>query len=764
MGYLSTPGLPAQTRFRLGLLLLCLLAFALRLHLLEDISWHEDEAATYELYVLRPLPYIFSDYRPNNHWLASFLGHFSGWVGHQRFLLRWPSIWFGVLAIPLIGLAGRWFLQDGQSGLLAALLLSLSAFHWQWSQQFRGYSLLLFFALLAMVLLHRALRTKDGKYRWGLLLALSLTVASHLFGVLMVIVTVTILLSELGSFLMKREQTGPLPRWVLMLAGSGLLLIGYLTWFGKTRVINLTHPLLDVSFFRLLKYQWQALGSTIPDVYQFLAGIAVAFTTQPSEGVALILFWGLALMGLTLLGYHRPRTAFFLAVWVLCPIAVVVFAEFAVAGFFVFERFLLPVLPAWFLLAAYTATAGRRRLARLEVRPMPGQMLKFLPLGLIGYLIWLNLELAGAYLIYRTGSDWRAVTTYLATHATPTDLILCQHLPHQLLPGPSPKDECVRELQYRLQPYHLRGELTVQSLETATSLNNRLAFGDQAKRSGAVWLVLWGKGVLEASSAHEAGLLYASAPLPVGGISPQISKTPPGWQLFDRFGYTLVLRADARPALVGNLEKALHDLAGFDTTSPARFDYYLRQARVLAYQGHLTAAHSALHTARDLAPFQAGVMTQVTETSRFISSLQPVAATPTHRLNIDFGIPPALHLSGLALPPTLSPGQTVPLTFFWQALSPLEADYTVFVHLRHRQGHTVAQLDFRPFDDSYPTSQWRPGQSIKETRFWTLPGDLPPDNYTLHLGLYRVESLARLPVSKDTSGENAVLLQTVRLE
>lgn len=103
------------------------------------------------------------------------------------------------------------------------------------------------------------------------------------------------------------------------------------------------------------------------------------------------------------------------------------------------------------------------------------------------------------------------------------------------------------------------------------------------------------------------------------------------------------------------------------------------------------------------------------------------------------------------------------LTLFWQPLAVVETDYTVFVHLRDSDGHTVAQYDSQPLAGAYPTGQWQPGETITDPITLALPADLPRGTYTLWAGLYNLETLARLPVVNDTSGENAVLVGEVTL-
>jgi hypothetical protein len=112
----------------------------------------------------------------------------------------------------------------------------------------------------------------------------------------------------------------------------------------------------------------------------------------------------------------------------------------------------------------------------------------------------------------------------------------------------------------------------------------------------------------------------------------------------------------------------------------------------------------------------------------------------------------------------MEPGSSLQVTLFWQALAPVDADYTIFVHLRNEHGMTVAQKDSQPFDGLYPTSQWLPGETVAQPLEVDLPLDLAAGPYSLYVGLYRLDTMTRLPVANDTSGENALILdETIRV-
>ncbi|GAB4442554.1 MAG: hypothetical protein Kow0031_24660 [Anaerolineae bacterium] len=139
----------------------------------------------------------------------------------------------------------------------------------------------------------------------------------------------------------------------------------------------------------------------------------------------------------------------------------------------------------------------------------------------------------------------------------------------------------------------------------------------------------------------------------------------------------------------------------------------------------------------------------------------PLPLSPATRLDATLG--EAIRLLGYTLePPKPNTADTeLKLTLFWEPLTEPAADYTVFLHLRNPAGATVAQRDGQPLEGAYPTSQWLPGETVIDPITLPLFDGLPRGRYTLLAGLYRLDTLERLPVANDSSGENAVLLGEV---
>ncbi len=124
-----------------------------------------------------------------------------------------------------------------------------------------------------------------------------------------------------------------------------------------------------------------------------------------------------------------------------------------------------------------------------------------------------------------------------------------------------------------------------------------------------------------------------------------------------------------------------------------------------------------------------------------VAAREPVAYTPQVRVDASFA--GKAELIGYD---AYAQNNALLLTLYWQALAPLDRDYTVFVHLLDRNGRTIAQQDQQPQAGNFPTSIWDAGDLIRDD--YTLP--LPPNaslaQYHLELGMYRPDTGERLPV------------------
>lgn len=130
-------------------------------------------------------------------------------------------------------------------------------------------------------------------------------------------------------------------------------------------------------------------------------------------------------------------------------------------------------------------------------------------------------------------------------------------------------------------------------------------------------------------------------------------------------------------------------------------------------------------------------------------------------LEHNFSVATAGNTAGLEPDPTTLPiatygpmqaNQTLYLNITWQPLQPLTEEWKVFAHLIDSNHHVIAQFDGPPQQGTYPTSQWIPGELIKDSYPLTLPANTPPGPYQVYLGLYNEATGARLPVPGDAEG------------
>jgi len=166
----------------LALLSLSLLGLVLRLHRAGTDFW-VDEIVNLEAFRhVSPARVVSSFVLANNHMLNTLLVKAMVFLaGEKEWAVRLPAILFGAATVPALWFAGRRAL--GRAGtFLASLLLATSYHHVFFSQNARGYSGYLFFAVAGTTLLARALR--DGSRRTWFLYGLAMLggVASLLHG------------------------------------------------------------------------------------------------------------------------------------------------------------------------------------------------------------------------------------------------------------------------------------------------------------------------------------------------------------------------------------------------------------------------------------------------------------------------------------------------------------------------------------------------------------------------------------------------------
>lgn len=174
----SEAELMSEASSRRLLVLITALALGLRLVGLGSDLWLDEIATLFDYLHLPAVQIVGSYLRPNNHLLNTLLEKaFVGLFGESEWVVRLPAMLFGTATVPLLYWVSRHALSRAES-LAAALLLATSYHHVFFSQNARGYTAYLFFALASSGLFVRALTTDRATSWVGYVVALFLGFAS----------------------------------------------------------------------------------------------------------------------------------------------------------------------------------------------------------------------------------------------------------------------------------------------------------------------------------------------------------------------------------------------------------------------------------------------------------------------------------------------------------------------------------------------------------------------------------------------------------
>lgn len=105
------------------------------------------------------------------------------------------------------------------------------------------------------------------------------------------------------------------------------------------------------------------------------------------------------------------------------------------------------------------------------------------------------------------------------------------------------------------------------------------------------------------------------------------------------------------------------------------------------------------------------------------------------------------------------PGEELVLDLCWRAVSDIDEDLMISVQLLDEKGTLVAQSDGQPAGGNAPTSGWRPGETVVDTRSLRLPD--AEGEYDLGTVVYEYTSGKRLFVEGTPSG--MLVLERIRI-
>jgi mannosyltransferase len=483
-------------------LVITLLALTLRLYRLGAQSlWYDEGVSVYLARMSLPqlTAWTADDIQPP---LYYYLLHF--WLllfgpSSSEFIVRFPSLFFGVLTVPLMYKTGR-HLFGGAASLLAAFLAAISPLYLWYSQETRMYTLLTFLCLLSSYLLLKALERRASPYLkgslWkGSLLWLAFVVANvaaaytHYFA-FFVMASQGIYLVAWSRWMGRRGRQSLLPG----LAAFAAIALAYLPW-----VPFMLHRYgADVSY-------WQ--GTLKLD--EVLRKVAISFSlgetvfeevgARLAVGYGVILLIALAAIAFSERGtdhkrhgtLHPPFSILFLLLYLLLPIALIIALSYRVPKFS--PRYLMLSSPAFILIIAGGLTTllqwhGTRKGSSALGRLPSAIRYSLFALGLLFILTTSAYADYNNYFnIHFTKPDFRGAARRIEEHIGPDEAVI-------LTSGH----------MYPVFTYYYRGHNwypipAERTLSTEHTLNFSVA--DDLNRALAgksgVWVVLWQDEVVD---------------------------------------------------------------------------------------------------------------------------------------------------------------------------------------------------------------------------------------------------------------------------
>ena len=335
-----------------ALIAVMLLAFAVRIWRLEAQSLWYDEGVTAEI-ARRGLAeltrWTANDIQPPlYYYVVAGWGRIAGW---SEFSLRFPSVVFGVLAVPLMAVLTLRLTRRYSAALLAALFTAVHPLLVYYSQEARMYTLLVTLGILAGYLLVRlADRAGRGWPLWaGYVSVAAAAIYTHYFAFFLLLgLGLAYGLDALWRW-KKRPTTevavtpSPWSPVLYLLAANGLVLLLYLPWI----TAMITRLRVDRSYW-----------SGTLKLHEALLHVAVSFTSGETVAERLAV-WLLAVYGLVTLwavvrlwrsGASGRRVLLYGGLWLITPVAAVLALSMNLPKFN--ARYVMVALPGLILLWA----------------------------------------------------------------------------------------------------------------------------------------------------------------------------------------------------------------------------------------------------------------------------------------------------------------------------------------------------------------------------------------------------------------------------
>lgn len=411
-----------------GLLLIVLLAFALRAYQLDFFSLRGDESFTV-LFVQKPLAQMWYEtltVEPNPPLLYFWLRWWIELAGDSEFVTRFFALWFGVLGVPLVYRLGSTLtrtlgMPDRKNiALAAAFLMAINPYQIWHSQDVRNYTLWPAFGLLALVFLwewYNAARAGKTTRLWDRSLA-------------------WFVLAELGALYTHYYEAFvllALNAFVLVaLVANRRALLQWIVAQIVLAVLYLPYPLLLSNRVSSYGEGSGRMGVSLPEIVrETFSAFVLGDTLDPALRPWLWIFFALAAAaGLVYLFTRDWRHGLFFGLYAGLP-TLAVFALNTIRPLYL-ERYLNGIAPAYYLLIGFGIFYFARRVGAGIALQNVRRAVVGVALAGAAAVSLLALSNYWTNPVYAKAPDWRGLTNIINANARRGDLII-QNFPETSL-------------------------------------------------------------------------------------------------------------------------------------------------------------------------------------------------------------------------------------------------------------------------------------------------------------------------------------------
>lgn len=706
----ATPGGQGRAVVVGLLFAILMIATALRFYHLDGKSLWRDEIFTAGAAQLDVASIIqFHIQKLGHPPLLSLITHafFVCW-GQSDFIARLPPALFGSLSVLLLYKVGE-ILWTRKEGLIGAFLLAVNAYHVQYSQEARHYSLMVFLALLSLVFLLKALERNDKRLWIGFLLFTSLGLYNHYFAFLLLPAEVILgawviaesslshgagAANDLDAHLSLR-LSAPARKALPFLLSLCVIGIFYLPWLSP----------LHARIVKDQGYHVASVGTAIDlELARWYLG-EVANAHSGAQGATLLVLEALFLLGLATCGGKRVAL---LLLWIGMPF---VFLSVVETEHLPHPRYVLFILPLCLLAVAagitYTARLLDRGLRRMKA---DRRWLRVL-IAALSVVMFGSLSLAPLREYYLSDKpDYRSVAQYLQASMRPGDLVLADGEGYN-----NPRDD--NGVTCCLPFYLAQQDMgTVPVLPVKWRLRQAIV-QNLGEGKGAVWAVVFHpRRQFDTEERDEISVV-------------------------DFQDLSIIRLGERSGNLFEDTTSLLQVLVSGLSQPEARFDVHLALAGIYVQMGKDAEAAAQVELASSVMPHDpqasADLASAYSELKPFldIEDLEP--------LSVGHVLAP---LGYNVHPRSVPGGATLYMTLWWQTMGKMDRDYTVFIHLLGSDDRLWAQQDRLLQYDGRPTSTWDLGGVVSDEYELRLPSNTPPGQYTIKTGIYYWSTGERLPV------------------